>query len=229
MASDEVTTVGGAAFLTQFRSVVKWVADAPEDPVPTFSALVVDPSMRKAASNTVGAHLRVAYWLSAALRVAYYHRREALKQGNLAAAIPSERVTKLEIAAVGSLAAAAIAAGINASYYTTGWVADLLIRASGQASTALRSSDRKDIRAVYARGMSLATAYSSPRARKELQQLAALKPPVDRTGVDLVLDPDNDGKANISGWVWVFGGVVLVGGALFVASPYVEILSKTKR
>ena len=223
--SDELTTQndagGGEAFLSQWLRVVQWVARAADDPQPRFSTIDLDAEMLEPASNTVGAWIRVAYFLGAAVRVGVYQRQAAVRSGNVSAALPSARLERLQLRAATALYLAASAAGINATYYTTGWVADLIVRVSGEGETALRSDELADIRAVYGRGIRMANEAGSTRAARELQQLARKKPRADRTGTDLIVDPDGDGKPNTG--LIIVGVLLALGITAAVTAPHVSL------
>ena len=222
--STEVATTnasgGGEAFLPQWLRALTWLRTATDEPAARFTDLTLDPEMLQPASNTVGAWIRVSYFLAAAVRVAVYQRQAALRAGNVSAALPSARLERLQVSATYALYAAATAAGINATYYTTGWVADMVIRVAGTAETQLRSSDVSAIRAVYTQGIAMADRAKSTRAAKELQKLAAQQPRDDRTGTDLLLDPDGDGKRNTG--LIVLGVLVAVGVVAAVTAPHVS-------
>ncbi len=213
---------GGEEFLPQWSRVMTFALAARITPLVAFSANQADPEMLKPASNTIGAHLRCAYWLSVSLRVAYYQRNVALQSGNVSALLGT-RITRIEDAVLAHLIQSANGAFINGQYYFSGWLSEVFLRVIGDADTTLRSAKRADIRRIYTLGIQRAVKVESPAARKQLQRLAAMKPPVDRSGLP-GFDSDGDGKADIPFWVWLAGGVLIIGGIAVVANPSVKLI-----
>lgn len=184
-------------------------------PVTSIDQIVIPAEMREPASNTVGAWMRVAFWLMVSYRVRagvlveyspLTYARQFISQTGPTAMLAKKSMAALFVGLTAAGMGAARYLGVGFAYDIGALAAGWLV---GREASTIRSDDPDLVREVYRWGIDVAGEVQARRALVELQALAAKPVPKDR---------------NLP-WYVTVGGVV-VGGSLvlWLTRPYIQTL-----